>query len=88
MQINRFYIIACIYIAISQVSLSQSLRLNEVQASNTIYLDENGDTPDWIELYNTTTNSINLEGWSLTDDLDKGEYWTFPNKTPANYGET
>jgi len=58
MQINRFYIIACIYIAISQVSLSQSLRLNEVQASNTIYLDENGDTPDWIELYNTTTNSI------------------------------
>ena len=87
MQINRFYIIACIYIAISQVSLSQSLRLNEVQASNTIYLDENGDTPDWIELYNTTTNSINLEGWSLTDDLDKGEYWTFPKTSlmPNDY---
>lgn len=43
-------------------------------------LDE--DTPDsesdWIELYNTGAEAVNLTGWSLTDDADKPRKWYFP----------
>ena len=40
------------------------------------------DTPDsesdWIELYNTSGEPVNLTGWSLTDDADKPRKWYFP----------
>jgi hypothetical protein len=43
-------------------------------------LDE--DTPDsesdWIELYNTGAETVNLTGWSLTDDAEKPRKWYFP----------
>ena len=31
---------------------SQTVRINEVVSSNSTYFDEDGDTPDWIELFN------------------------------------
>ena len=31
--------------------------------------DENGDAPDWIELYNNSASVINLENWKLSDQL-------------------
>ena len=42
--------------------------INEVSASNssTIY-DEDGDTPDWIELLNTSDNPILLSDYYLSD---------------------
>jgi hypothetical protein len=33
---------------------------------------------DWIEVYNPTTEPINLEGWHLTDSCDNLGKWTFP----------
>ncbi|KPK47159.1 MAG: hypothetical protein AMK72_08805, partial [Planctomycetes bacterium SM23_25] len=33
---------------------------------------------DWIEVYNPTTEAINLEGWHLTDNRDNLTKWTFP----------
>lgn len=35
--------------------------------------------PDWIELYNNGTESINLAGWYMTDDPDKLTKWQFPS---------
>jgi hypothetical protein len=43
--------------------------------------DEYGETEDWIEIYNSSSSSVNLQNWKLTDsptDLDK---WSFPNVT-------
>ncbi len=40
--------------------------------------DEDGDTPDWIELYNAGTNSVNLNGWFLTDKSGNLTKWRFP----------
>ncbi|HRR33448.1 MAG TPA: CotH kinase family protein [Kiritimatiellia bacterium] len=44
--------------------------------------DYDEDTPDsegdWIELYNTSDQAVNLTGWSLTDDADKPRKWYFP----------
>jgi hypothetical protein len=45
------------------------LFINEVMAINAGTLnDQNGDSPDWIELYNAGTTDIDLGGMYLTDD--------------------
>ena len=49
-------------------SLHAQVRISEFMASNThTLLDEDGDSSDWIELQNTTTNSVSLLNWALTD---------------------
>ncbi|MBP5393805.1 MAG: lamin tail domain-containing protein [Bacteroidaceae bacterium] len=42
--------------------------INEVSASNSVASNEYGKRNDWIELYNTTDQDIDLEGMYLTDD--------------------
>src|SRR6185312_17186649 len=37
-------------------------------AGNNLLVDEDGDHPDWIEIHNPATNSVNLNGWFLTDN--------------------
>ena len=44
-------------------------------------MDEDGDTPDWIELYNYGSEEISLNNWSLTDIFDDNNPWTFPDIT-------
>ena len=43
--------------------------INEFMASNATTLDNTGDTSDWIELYNGGSNSVNLQGYYLSDDF-------------------
>ncbi len=44
--------------------------INEYQASNaSTVTDESGAYPDWFELYNLTDEDIDLDGYSVTDDL-------------------
>ena len=60
--------------------LGQALQINEVVSSNSsIFFDEDGDTPDWIEIYNTSNNSINLKGYGLSDNLSEKFKWKFPD---------
>lgn len=67
-------------IVFSALLFSQSIQINEVVSSNSsIFYDEDGDTPDWIEIYNTSNNSINLEGYGLSDDLNEKFKWRFPS---------
>ena len=64
------------------------LLINEINVSNENGLrDEDADAEDWIELYNGGTNSVNLAGWSLSDDLDEPGQWVFPTKVllPGQY---
>ena len=35
--------------------------------------------PDWIEIHNAGTSTINLEGWYLTDDENNLTKWQFPS---------
>ena len=66
---------------------AQTIRINEVSSSNSIYYDEDGDTPDWIELYNFGSQTISLNNWTLSDDIQDLGKWTFPNTsiTPGQY---
>jgi hypothetical protein len=67
---------------------TQSVMITEFLASNSGgLLDEDGDTPDWIEIYNSATTSVDLAGWHLTDDTNNLTKWTFPSTTinPAGF---
>ncbi|MGH1434921.1 MAG: CotH kinase family protein [Lewinella sp.] len=60
---------------------SQPIRINEMVSSNDTYLDEDGDTPDWFELRNTSTEEVDLNAWTITDDPDQPDRWSFPSFT-------
>ena len=66
---------------------SGAVHINEVMTSNKGAVpDENGDFPDWIELYNSSGSAVDLSGFGLTDDMLVAVKWAFPNGTviPAN----
>ena len=56
--------------------------INEFLASNRNGIkDGDGETSDWIELYNQGTEAVSLSGWYLTDDADNLKKWPFPADT-------
>ena len=63
------------------------VQINEIVSSNqNTFFDEDGDTPDWIELYNSSSNDISILNWGLTDDSSELFKWRFPN-TVINAGD-
>jgi hypothetical protein len=65
---------------------TQDILINEIMSSNssTVY-DEDGDTPDWIELFNGGNETINLYGYGISDDITDLFKWTLPDfNIPAN----
>jgi hypothetical protein len=53
--------------------------ISEFMARNTHTLaDEDGAFPDWVELHNTETHGVNLDGWFLTDATNNLTKWRLP----------
>ncbi len=77
----RLFLITILFLNMPMLLFSQStVRINEFMASNrTGITDEDGDTSDWIEIYNPTSAAIDLNDWIFTDDLEDLEKWTFPD---------
>lgn len=48
--------------------------------------DGDGNTPDWIEIYNPDPSGLDLAGYHLTDDPEIPEKYTFPAGTTINGG--
>ncbi|MBW8039813.1 MAG: hypothetical protein FVQ85_07420, partial [Planctomycetes bacterium] len=69
--------------------------ISEFMASNTSniplqngdLLDGNGESSDWIEIYNPTDTTVNLDGWYLTDNKNNLTKWQFPNGLQIVPGE-
>ena len=60
------------------------LGINEFLASNataTPEVADFSDFPDWIELFNAATNSIDLGGYYLSDNLNEPFRWRIPEGT-------
>ena len=56
--------------------------INEILAANRDGLkDEESEAGDWIELRNTGDATVDLAGWSLSDDAAKPGKWMFPSVT-------
>ena len=66
----------------------EPVRINEIIAANVPggLADEDGEFEDWVELLNTGTASVNVGGWSLTDDASVPGKWILPARTIAPGG--
>ena len=63
------------------------IRINEFVAVNVNgIVDENNQHEDWLELYNSSNQPVNVGGMYLTDNLAQSTKWAIPANTtiPAN----
>ena len=62
--------------------------ISEVMASNdSVATYPGADYTDWIELYNSGSQSVDLSGYGLSDRLKRGRKWQFPKGTLIGPGE-
>ncbi len=65
--------------------LSQVVINEASNANGTTLIQPDGSSPDWLELYNTTSSPINLSGYGLSDDRTQPLKWIFPSfSLPGN----
>src|SRR5690606_22027702 len=63
-----------------RLALTTTPLITEFMASNGgVVKDGDGNSSDWIEIWNPTSETINLAGWHLTDNANNLDKWTFPN---------
>lgn len=61
--------------------------INEIMLVNdSTITDETGEFVAWIELFNPTSDSVDLGGAGLSDDLGDPEKWSFPCTEDARLG--
>ena len=78
---KRLSFVAFVCVLFAQFSLFAAgpVVISEFMASNTRTLqDETGLYPDWIEIHNVGSNTVNLLNWSLTDNAGDLTKWQFP----------
>lgn len=65
---------------------SSAVRISEFMASNgTAHKCPDGTYCDWIELYNNSSETVDLSGWGLSDDITKPKKFTFGSVSIAPY---
>ncbi|MGC8886079.1 MAG: lamin tail domain-containing protein [Verrucomicrobiia bacterium] len=82
--VKRGVLLTTLFITI--IPCYSQLIISEFMASNYRSLaDEDGSYEDWIEIHNLGTNTVNLQGWYLTDTKTDLRKWQFPS-TNINAG--
>lgn len=78
-----------VYRVLPPSSASSPVVINEIMADNQhSTTDENNQYEDWIELFNTTPQPVDLGGYFLTDNLGNLNKWAIPTGTtiaPGGY---
>ena len=65
---------------IASSDISENIFINEFLAiNNTVNVDESSEYDDWLELYNSSSDTINLHNHYLSDDPDNLTKWKFPD---------
>ena len=62
----------------SSVSAADPFISEVMSANDTTLRDSFSNSPDWIEIYNPDDQPFSLADWSLTDDPQDLQKWTFP----------
>ncbi len=60
------------------------VKINEICASNSIYINEYFEKNDWIELYNTTNEEYDVAGMYISDNLNKPLKYQIPTDGIVN----
>jgi len=85
--IGLLLILVLIVSLAESAGMAQTLVINEFMASNSNSgPDPQGQYNDWIEIYNNSSNTINIGGKYLTDDLSVSAKWQFPAGTSIQAG--
>ena len=82
-----FYYFIFLFLSLT-LKAQENLRINELSSRNDqAILDEDGNDSDWIEIYNSSEDTIQLHNFYLTDDKDLPWMWRFPDKKilPGEY---
>ena len=68
-----------LFILSTKLLISQVV-VNEFSAANYDFFQDNyGEYEDWVELYNTSSSDIDLNGWYLSDKSTNITKWQFPS---------
>lgn len=71
------------------VSFTDTVYISEAASVNKgEYKNRAGEYVDWIELYNPTSETVDLSGWYLSDDADDPRFFEFPSGTTIAAGGT
>ncbi|MFY9152204.1 MAG: CotH kinase family protein, partial [Prolixibacteraceae bacterium] len=72
-----------LFLLVLSISSFGQVYINEFMASNTSTIKDPdyNDDADWIELYNDGNTAVNLNGYYLTDNLNKPDKWKIGNIT-------
>ncbi len=54
---------------------NSAIRITEVNTANTSWLDHDGEDPGWIELYNMGSDTADLRGYSIVENLENPRKW-------------
>ncbi|MBO4821348.1 MAG: CotH kinase family protein [Prevotella sp.] len=54
------------------------IKVNEVSAGNSVFINDWMKKNDWIELYNNTDSDLDVAGLYLSDDLDEPQKYQIP----------
>lgn len=74
-------------LCINSSTVNAQVLINEFSCSNTgTTFDNFNETPDWLELYNTSSSSVSLAGYYLSDKISNPDKWVIPPgvSIPAN----
>ncbi len=79
MTISKIIMTALLLSAMTINTFSQELFINEIMSSNVSTLaDKDGEYPDWLEIYNAGTTTLDLTNYGLSDNNSTPFEWTFP----------
>ncbi len=75
----RGRVLSLLSVLLSAVALdAQTVQINELQSANDrTLLDEDGDSSDWIELWNPGPMACDLSNWGLSDNGNEPFKWVF-----------
>lgn len=79
MACSRLPLLTAFLLLVAAPSTFAQVVINEYVSSNVESLfDEEGKTPDWIELWNRGSTVVNLGEWGLSDNPHDPFRWVFP----------
>ena len=77
---SLFCVLGCLLLCLSSTAqTTKPVIISEFLASNRSgLLDEDGETSDWIELWNPSDQPVSTEGFFLTDNIEIPAKWGLP----------
>jgi hypothetical protein len=81
LMLNKRILLAISLVSLGMMIKSQGIYINEFLTSNVTNkedLIETSDFVDWIEIYNSGNNDVDLGGYYLKDNINDTAKWVFP----------